>query len=452
MRRVAAVCRIGLNELVTAPPPSAAAVLVLRTGENRRRVAQSGVPTSSRGVKADKGEAVIVDHSSANGSSSSPRRGEHGNCSQSVIDLPAEVNNIEPLPTYVTSEASASEFVDSAYAFAEAGTSTGQFPLAPADDYIPRPAEDPPAIEPVCIDDQVFCNQLLSWGMMDSYSTFSTCSPFLPWGGLENLFLDPPAYSAFQIGENEIGILEPGEYDPGLSDLPISGGHLDPPPADFFSIPQEFCVENFAETSIPEAEIEERNPPPDDLPLPNFTEDRSPALEVGALSEHGVEWPARDQPSSGPADDDLWDFLVSRVRAVVDSEDPPPIEAVKRVLKDKTLLAFNSGIAQSRWMEFVEIIWGEVCHHHGSIIWAPYDQRIQSLENDLCLLANSGEKRGSRIAEVRRGRKSRKLKIAEERENLIRLQREIEEACSSLDQRVREDTKDSEEETALFRR
>ncbi|MQL73868.1 hypothetical protein Taro_006195 [Colocasia esculenta] len=284
---------------------------------------------------------------------------------------------------------------DGASAFAEFGVSTEQYSFAPVEAYIPMSVEEYSAIEPTSV--------------------------------------------------------EPASYNPGPSDLPPDGGALDPLPSDFFSIPSEFCVENFVETSISEVEIEERNSLLGNPPLLSLGEGESPALEVEALSDHGVKWPTRDQSSPGPADDDLWDFLLNRVRAVVDSEDPPPIEAVKRVLKDKTMLAFNSGITQSRWMEFVENIWGEVCHRHGNIIWAPYDRQIRVLESDLCSLANDGEKRDSRIAEMRRCRKSRKLKITTEMENIVRLQREIEEACSSLDQKVTEDIKDSEEEATLLK-
>ncbi|MQL69664.1 hypothetical protein Taro_001959 [Colocasia esculenta] len=61
------------------------------------------------------------------------------------------------------------------------------------------------------------------------------------------------------------------------------------------------------------------------------------------------------------------------------------------------------------------------------------------------------DRRGSRIIEVRKGRKTRKLKITVEMENIIRLQRELEEARSSLGQEVKDDAKDSDEETDLIR-
>ncbi|MQL89980.1 hypothetical protein Taro_022560 [Colocasia esculenta] len=172
------------------------------------------------------------------------------------------------------------------------------------------------------------------------------------------------------------------------------------------------------------------NPPPSD-----FDDGGSPSLGLEALPEHGVDWPTRARPSPSPEDEDLWNFLVDRVRAVVDSEDPPPIDVVKRVLKEKTTLAFNSGISQNRWVAFVGDIWGEVCCRHG----------------DLCSSANDADRRGSRITEVRKGQKARKLKITAEMENVVRLQRELEEARSSLEQEVKGDAKDSEEEAALIK-
>ncbi|MQL76486.1 hypothetical protein Taro_008872, partial [Colocasia esculenta] len=150
------------------------------------------------------------------------------------------------------------------------------------------------------------------------------------------------------------------------------------------------------------------NPSPSD-----FNDGGPPPLGLEALSEHGVDWPSRDQPSPGPEDEDLWNFIVGRVRAVVDSEDPPSIDAIKRVLKEKTMLAFNSGIAQNRWMDA-----------------------------DRC---------SSRLAEVRKGWKAWKLKITAETENIVRLQRKLKEARSSLEQEVKDDTKDSEEEAAFIK-
>ncbi|MQL79059.1 hypothetical protein Taro_011479, partial [Colocasia esculenta] len=188
------------------------------------------------------------------------------------------------------------------------------------------------------------------------------------------------------------------------------------------------------------------NPPPLD-----FDDSGSPLLGLEVLSEHGVDWSTRARPSPGPEDEDLWNFLVDRIGAVVDSEDPPPIDAVKLVLKEKTTLAFNSGISQKRWMAFVGDIWGEVCRRHGNAVWAPYDQRIQTLEGDLCSSASDADRRGSRITEVRKGRKARKLKISAEMENVVRLQRELEEARSFLEQEVKDDAKDSEEEAALIK-
>ncbi|MQL68703.1 hypothetical protein Taro_001000 [Colocasia esculenta] len=454
MGGVSCVCKIDVNELVSTPPSRATAAPALRIGGDRNPGGCLGA-SSFRDVKADKGKAIAYcspddEYIPLLGGSSLPDKGECGSSSQIVDNFGAEIDDIEPSSHCPLPEVKATESDDSASIYAEYMAFAEQYPFTPVDAYIAKPDDEYPAAELTSSGDQVFCNQLYNWGMMDSYSTFATSSP-----SLSSPFFDPQAYVAFQIGgtADGNGTLEQASYSPGPSNLLVDGGSLDPPPGDFLSDPQEFHAEdsNFARPSISEVAVEERNPLPDNPPSLNFDEGGSPALEVEALSEHGVKWPTRDQPSLGPADDDLWDFLFSRVRAVVDSENPPPIEAVKRILQDKTMLAFNSGITQSRWMEFVESIWGEVCHCYGNVVWAPYDQRIQTLEGDLCLLASDADRRGSRITDVHKGRKTRKLKITAEMENIVRLQRELEEARSSLDQEVKVDAKDSEEEAAFIK-
>ncbi|MQM10553.1 hypothetical protein Taro_043446 [Colocasia esculenta] len=327
------------------------------------------------------------------GDSSLPYGMEYGSSSRAGGDLTSEVDFIEPSSHCPFPEAVATRCDDSASAYAEYKAFTEQYPFTPVDAYIPRPDEEYPATGLASSGGHPFCDQLLSWGVMDSYSLPATSSPFLSWDGLRGPFFTSQAYSAFQVGDTADG-----------------------------------------------------NPPPSD-----FDDGGSPPLGLEALSEHGVDWPTRDQLSPGPEDEDLWNFLVGRVRAVVDSEDPPSIDAVKRVLKEKTMLAFNSGIAQNRWMAFVGDIWDEVCRHHSNVVWAPYDQRIQTLEGDICSLTRDADRRSSRLAEVRIGQKTRKLKITVEMENIVRLQRELEEARSSLEQEVKDDTKDSEEEAAFIK-
>ncbi|MQL69834.1 hypothetical protein Taro_002107, partial [Colocasia esculenta] len=351
---------------------------------------------------------------------------EYGCSSQAGVNFASEVDNIEPSSNCSFPETAVTGCDDSASAYAEFRALAEQHPFTPVDAYIPRPDEEYPAIEPISAGGQPFCDQLFSWGMVDPYSTFAT---------------------------NGAGLLGQTDPSPEPSIPPIDGGSLDLHVVDYFSAPQELCTEesNFVRPLIPEAEVEERNPSPSNPPPPDFDDGGSPPLGLNALSGHGVEWPTRDRPSPGPEDKDLWDFLLSRVRAVVDSEDPPPIDAVKRVLKEKTMLAFNSGIVQDRWMAFVEDIWGEVCRRHGNVVWAAYNQRIQTLEGDLCSLASDADRRGSWITEVCKGWKTRKLKITAEMENIIRLQRELKEARSSLGQEVKDDAKDSEEEAAFVR-
>ncbi|MQL87882.1 hypothetical protein Taro_020430 [Colocasia esculenta] len=347
------------------------------------------------------------------GDSLPPHGVECGSTSRAGGNLISEVDFIEPSSHCPLPEAVVTGCVDSTSAYAEYKAFAEQYPFTPIDAYIPGPAEKCPVAEAASSGGQSFCDQLLSWGVMDSNFIVATSSPFFSWDGLGSPFFSSQAYSAFQ----------------------------------------EFYAEESSSVQppAPEAETEVGNLPYSNPPPLDFDDGGSPLLGLEVLSEHGVDWPTRARPSPGPEDEDLWNFLVDRVGAVVDSEDPPPIDAVKRVLKEKTTLAFNSGISQKRWMAFVGDIWGEVCRRHGNAVWVPYVQRIQTLEDDLCSSASDADRRGSRITEVRKGRKARKLKITAEMENVIRLQRELEEARSSLEQEVKGDAKDFEEEAALIK-
>ncbi|MQL76693.1 hypothetical protein Taro_009097 [Colocasia esculenta] len=61
---------------------------------------------------------------------------------------------------------------------------------------------------------------------------------------------------------------------------------------------------------------------------PSFDDGESPPLEIDALSGHDKEWPAGNQPGPYSVGDDFWNFLLGRVRAVMDAENPPPTEAI----------------------------------------------------------------------------------------------------------------------------
>ncbi|MQM02195.1 hypothetical protein Taro_034960 [Colocasia esculenta] len=359
---------------------------------------------------------------------------EYGSSSRAGADLTSEVGFIEPSSHCPFPEAVATGYDDSASAYAEYKAFAEQYPFTPVDAYIPRPAEEYPATKLASLGGQPFCDQLLSWGVMDSYSIPETSSPFLSWDGLGSPFFTSQAYSAFQVGDiaDGDGLFGQTSYNLEPSIPPIDGGGLGLPAIDYPPAFQEFYAEESSsvQPSAPEAEAEERHFSPSNPPQLDFDDGGSPPLGLDALSGHGVEWPTRDQPDPGVDDDDPWDFLLSRVRAVVDSEDPPPIEAVKRALREKTMLAFDSGIAQDRWMAFVRDIWDE---------------------GDLCSLASDANKLRSRIAEARKGRKTQKLKITAEMENIVRLQHELEEARSSLEQEVKDNTKDSKEEAAFIK-
>ncbi|MQL79603.1 hypothetical protein Taro_012052 [Colocasia esculenta] len=414
MGRVSDICKIDSKELVSPLPAQTTALPVLRIDGNRDHEARSRA-SSSRDMKTDKGKAVVYcppnddEENEENadliapdkytpllGDSFLPYGMECGSSSRAGGDLTSEVDFIEPSSHCPFPETVATRCNDSASAYADYKVFAEQYSFTPVDAYIPRPDGEYPAAEATSSD------------------------------RLGSPFFMSQAYSAFQVGDSAD---DNGPFG------------------------QEFYAEesNFVQPLAPEAEAEGGNLPYSNPPPSDFDDGGSPPLGLEALSEHGVDWPSRDQPSPGPEDEDLWNFLVGRVRAVVNSEDPPSIDVVKRVLKEKTMLAFNLGIAQNRWMSFVGDIWDEVCRRHSNVVWAPYDRRIQTLEGDICSLTRDADRCSSRLVEVRKGRKARKLKITAEMENIVRLQRELEEARSSLEQEVKDDTKDSEEEAAFIK-
>ncbi|MQM10151.1 hypothetical protein Taro_043040, partial [Colocasia esculenta] len=445
------ICKIDSKELVSPPPAQTTAIPVLRIGGNRDHEVRSRA-SSSRDMKADKGKVVACrspDDDEENeenvdliapdkytpllGDSLPPHGVECGSTSRAGGDLISEVDFIEPSSHCPLPEAVVTGCDDSISAYAEykafaelMGGISSTFNVSDLVAYR----------EPTVIPSEPF-------------------EPDSIVDGLGSLFFTSQAYSAFQVGDTADGDGLSGQTSYNLEPFipTIDEGGLDLSAIDYPPAFQEFYAEESSSVQppAPEAEIEVGNLPYSNPPPLDFDDGGSPPLGLEVLSEHGVDWPTRARPSPGPEDEDLWNFLVDRVRAVVDSEDPPPIDAAKRVLKEKTTLAFNSGISQKRWMASVGDIWGVVCRRHGNAIWAPYDQRIQTLEGDLCSSASDADRRGSRITEVRKGWKARKLKITAEMENVIRLQRELEEARSSLEQEVKGDAKDSEEEAALIK-
>ncbi|MQM08872.1 hypothetical protein Taro_041735 [Colocasia esculenta] len=283
------------------------------------------------------------------GDSSLPYGREYGSSSRAGGDLTSEVDFIEPSSHCLFPEAVATGCDDSASAYAEYKAFAEQYPFTPVDAYVPRPAEEYPAAEAASSGGQPFCDQLLPWGVMDSNFIAATSSPFLSWDGLGSPFFTSQSYSAFQVGDTADGDGLFGQTSYNLEPS-IDGGGLDLSAIDYPPAFQEFYIEesSYAQPSAPETEAEGGNLPYSNPPRSDFDDGGSAPLRLEALSEHGVDWPTRARPSPGPEDEDLWNFLVDRVRAVVDSEDPPPIDAVKRVLKEKTTLAFNSGISQNR--------------------------------------------------------------------------------------------------------
>ncbi|MQM11598.1 hypothetical protein Taro_044509 [Colocasia esculenta] len=179
----------------------------------------------------------------------------------------------------------------------------------------------------------------------------------------------------------------------------------------------------------------------------------SPALEIGASSEHNITWPTEAQPDSSSDDEDngVWNYLVGKVQTVVNSANPLPIEAVRRVLEKYTTRAFTMGVPRDRWMGFVKTIWDKVYNLHVDMTWAPYSQRLQVLESDICSLSSDIDESDSRVADVRKRRKTRELRMATRGENIARLERELGKERSSQAQDARDEAKDSEEEAVLIR-
>ncbi|MQL95774.1 hypothetical protein Taro_028446, partial [Colocasia esculenta] len=364
------------------------------------------------------------DHNSLPGGFSPLHRGEQGSTSQATADFLPEDESDEPPPHYPFPGTAEIDGGNTTFTFSELGLSTEQYSSAPVKAYVPMPVEERPATGGASASDPHFCDQLFSWGIAGPYSIPATSGD----GGPQQT-----------------------DYNPEPSILPFDGGNFDPYPADLSSSSQGFYAEqsDLVRPSNPEVEVEERNSSPGDPP--HLDDGGSPPLEIDALSGHGIEWPARNQPGPFSVSDDFWGLLLDRVRAVMDAENPPPTEAVRRVLEENTTIAFNMGSSRDRWMGSVEEIWGEVCRRHARVAWAPYDQRIQALESDICSLTNDADERDSRATEVRKRQKTRASKIAAERERVARLQRELDEARSSLDQEAREAAEESEEEATFAR-
>ncbi|MQL71449.1 hypothetical protein Taro_003785 [Colocasia esculenta] len=334
-----------------------------------------GVPAClpGRNDEANDGNADLIasdEYTPLLGNSFLPYGMEYESSSRAGVDLTSEVDFIEPSSHYPLPAAVATGCDDSTSAYAEY---KNNILLHLSMLIFPGPVEECPAAEAASSGGQPFCDQLLSWGVMGSNFIAATSSPFFSWDGLGSPFFTSQAYSAFQVGDTADGDGLFGQTSHNLEpSIPtIDGGGLDLSAIDYPPAFQEIYAEESSSVQppAPEAETEvgnlpynfvnfivthwgmyfylSGNPPPLD-----FDDGGSPPLGLEVLPEHGVDWPTRARPSSGPEDEDLWNFLVDRVRAVVDSDDPPPIDAVKRVLKEKTTLAFNSGISQNRWMAF----------------------------------------------------------------------------------------------------
>ncbi|MQM08277.1 hypothetical protein Taro_041131 [Colocasia esculenta] len=312
MGRVSDICKIDAKELVSMPHAQATvlAIHVLRIGRDRYHEACSRA-SFSRDVKADKGKVVVYcppiddEENDENadliapdkytpllGDSFPPYRMEYGSSSRAGGDLTSEVDFIEPSSHCPFPETVATGCDDSASAYAEYKAFAEQYPFTPVDAYIPRPDEEYPATELASSGGQPFCDQLLSWGVMDSNSIAATSSPFLSWDGLGSPFFTSQAYSAFQVGDtvDGDGLFGQTSYDLNPFMLPVDGGDLDQPIIDHPLAFQEFHAEgsNSVQPLAPEAEAEGGNLPYSNPPPSDFDDGGSPPLGLEAYLS--MEW------------------------------------------------------------------------------------------------------------------------------------------------------------------
>ncbi|MQM11725.1 hypothetical protein Taro_044635, partial [Colocasia esculenta] len=188
---------------------------------------------------------------------------EHGSSSQAGGGLTSEVGFIEPSSRCPFPEEVVAGYDDSTSAYAEYKAFAEQYPFTPVDAYIPRPAEEYVVVEPASSGGQPFCDQLLSWGVMDSYSFPATSSPFLPWDELGSPFFTSQAYSAFQVGDtaDDDRFFGQKNYNLEPSIPPIDGEGPGLAAFDYSSAFKEFYTEesNYIRPSVPEVEAEERH-------------------------------------------------------------------------------------------------------------------------------------------------------------------------------------------------
>ncbi|MQL76692.1 hypothetical protein Taro_009096 [Colocasia esculenta] len=398
MEKVGDTCKADFVHLVPTPPSRVAAAPALRIDGDRNDRAHSDASSCSRDRRAGKGKVVdytsssdspvssgdtdegdadpIIpdDHNFLPGGSPPLCGGEYESSSQAVAGSLPEGESDESPPHCSFPETTAMDGGNTTFSLAELGVSSEQYSSAPVEAYIPMPVERPSAAR------------------------------IIPKGDT--------------VGDD--GGLRQANYNLEPSTLPFDGENFDPYPADFPPPSQGFYAEqlDFVRPSSHEVGVEERNSLPGNPPP--LDDSGSPPLEIDALSGHGIEWPTKDQPGPYSRSDDFCNFLLGRVKAATNAENPPPTEAIRGYVDAKEA-------------------------------WSPYDQRIQALESDICSLTSDADERDSWITEVRKRQKTRATKIAAERERITRLQREFDEARSSLDKEAREAAKDSKEEATLAR-
>ncbi|MQL77968.1 hypothetical protein Taro_010392, partial [Colocasia esculenta] len=348
---------------------------------------------------------------------------------------------------------------------------------APTEVYIPAPVEESVAAAGVPFG-QEFYEQLFMSGTIDMYPTLAADPFFSPWGNAGNSYLAGQVHSAFQVdgvrgyggGYQEADA--PMDHNVNLPILPPSdfGSH----PVDHPSRSQRFYSgePDFVQPPNPEAVVKgsPRQVRRDEgsnalldfflicfygMPVDILADlANSPALvAIGAPLEHNITWPTRDRPdlSSDDEDSGIWNCLTAKVQAMVTSANPPSVEVMRRILARYTIRAFNMGICRDRWMGFVKDTWDKVYCLHDNATQAPYSQRLQTLECDICSLSSDIDESDSRAADVRKRRKIRELRMATRGENIARLERELGKERSSQAQDARDEARDSEEEAVFIR-
>ncbi|MQL99189.1 hypothetical protein Taro_031908 [Colocasia esculenta] len=272
VEKVSKICKADPAQIVSAPSFSSrpTAIFAPEVAGDRCAEALLDVPSSSRRKRAGKNK--VADSTSSDDSFAScdetdedaadsvapdnydPLSGgspllhnrEYESSSQAAMGFSPEVRDNEPPPHDSFFGTAAMEGDNTTFTFAELGLLTKQCPsVAPVKAYVPMPVGGYPAAGTSPEGDSNFIDQLFSCGITSPYFVPATNSLFPFWENTRSPFLEPQAYSAFQVGDTtgDDGGLQQADCNPEPSALPYGGGSFDPYSADLPSSSQGFYVE-----------------------------------------------------------------------------------------------------------------------------------------------------------------------------------------------------------------